>query len=289
MSPKEKRTPVKKSAWNRFLERIAKRLEKHKAEFQKMERKYEQEKDPERKQKLKIVYLEKVAPTFMVAFFEELASTSERAFGKMMSEIYKAMEEPIEQMGRDYLDFELMMKDPITVLEEIFLTERIWKAAKKELEKHEEIFEDPELILRWMELMTIRELSFGVVFARLRPFFEVLNTAGKRLGIDENWAIASFALNLEESLVKKKLSELGVSKKEMKRSFHELLEKTIDLIEAKEKRRLPSDVFLSAGYRKIRNKLVHEGYLWKPTRKETNEIVRHLLRLSDALWKDNRN
>ena len=72
----------------------------------------------------------------------------------------------------------------------------------------------------------------------------------------------------------------------MKGQFHELLEKTINLIEAKEERRLSSEVFLSAGYRKIRNKLDHEGYLWKPTRKETNEIVRHLLRLGNVLWEE---
>ena len=65
----------------------------------------------------------------------------------------------------------------------------------------------------------------------------------------------------KESLVKKKLLELGVTKNEMRGSFHNLLEKTINLIETKEGRRLASDVFLSAGYRKIRNKLDHEGYL----------------------------
>lgn len=123
-------------------------MEKHQAEFQEMQQKYEQEQNLERKQKLKASYLEKFAPTFMIAFFEELASTSERSFDKMMSEIYKAMEEPLEQLGRDYLDFELMMRDPITVLEEIFLTERVWRAVKRELNKHKELFEDPELLLR---------------------------------------------------------------------------------------------------------------------------------------------
>jgi len=221
----------------------------------------------------------------VVTLFEELASTSERNFDRMMSEIGKAMNEKLEELARDVMDFEFMMKDPITVFQETFLTERVGRAVQKELEKHEELFEDPQLLLRLMALMTIREFSFGVAFATLRPFFEVLNMARDRLGIDENWAIASFALNLEESLVKKKLSELGVSKDEMKGSFHKLLEQTINLIEAKEGRRLPSDVFLSAGYRKIRNKLDHEGYLWKPTRKESNEIVRHLLRLANALWK----
>ena len=275
---------MKKSAWNRFSERIAKRLEKHKAQFQKIMRRYEQEKDPERKLELKIEYLEKFAPTFTVAFFEELASTSERAFGKMMSEIHKAMKGPLEEISRGYLDFELMTRDPITVLEEIFLTERVWRVARRELEKHQELFDNPELLLRWIEIMAIREFSFGVIFMKLRPFFAVLKTAEKRLGIDENWAIASFALNLEESLVKKKLSELGVSKDEMGKDFHKLVERLKNLIETKEGRRLPSDLFLIAGYRKLRNKLVHEGYLWKPNRKETHEIVSHSLKLADALW-----
>lgn len=285
ISDKKDKPPKEKSAWQRFAARFEKRMEKYQAEFEETQLKYEQEQDPERKQKLKIKYLEKVAPTFMLAFFEELASTSEWSFDRMMGEIHKAMEEPLEQLSRDYLDFELMMRDPITVFQEIFITERIWKAVKKELEKHEELFEDPELLLRWIELMTIREFSFGLVFLKLRPLFEVLNTVGERLGIDENWAISAFALNLEESMIKKKLSELGVSNGEMKGGFHKLLERTTSLIEAKEGRRLPSDVFLTAGYRKVRNKLDHHGYLWKPTRKETNEIVTHLLRLAKALWK----
>lgn len=284
MSSEEKGNPKKKSAWERFSARYAKRMEGHQAEFREVYLKYDQEPDEERKQRLKFSYLEKVAPIFIVAFFEELASTSERDFNRMMSEIGKAMEEKLEELGRDYLDFELMMKDPIIVFQEVFLTERVGRAVQRELEKREELFEDPQLLLRLMALMAVRELSFGVVFATLRPFFEVLDMARDRLGIDQNWAIAAFALNLEESLVKKKLLELGVSNNEMEESFHKLLEKTVDLIEMKEGRRLPIDVFLSAGYRKLRNKLDHEGYLWKPTRKETNEIVRHLLRLANALW-----
>ena len=286
MSPKRKRKPVKKTAWDRFSERFAKRLEKHQAEFQEMQQKYEKEPDPERKQKLRIKYMENASPIFVVALFEELASTSERNFDRMMSEIGKAINAKLEELARDVIDFEFMMKDPITVFQEAFLTERVGRAVQKELEKHEELFEDPQLLLRLIALMAIREISFGVAFVILRPFFEVLNMARDRLGIDENWAIASFALNLEESLVKKKLSELGLSKNEMKGSFHKLVERTIDLIEEKEGRRLPIDVFLSTGYRKIRNKLDHEGYLWKPTRRETNEIVTHLLKLKNALWQE---
>jgi len=286
MSLKRKRKSVKKTAWDRFSERFAKRLEKHQAEFQEMQQKYEKESDLERKQKLRIKQMEKVYPIFAVVFFEELASTSERNFDRMISEIGKAINEKLGELAGDVIDFELMMKDPITVFQEAFLTERVGRAVQKELEEHEELFEDPQLLLRLIALMAIREMSFGVAFVILRPFFEVLNMARDRLGIDENWAIASFALNLEESLVKKKLSEMGLSKNEMKRSFHKLVERTIDLIEEKEGRRLPTEVFLSSGYRKIRNKLDHEGYLWKPTRRETNEIVTHLLKLKNALWEE---
>ena len=283
-----KRKPKRKTAWERFSARFSKRMEKHHAELREMYLKYDQESDEERKQRLKFSYLEKFAPIFLVAFLEELVSTSDREFGRMMSEVSRAMEEKLEELGRDFLDFELMIRDPVTVFQELFLTERLGRVVQKELKKHEELLGDPELLLRLMTLMTIREFSFGVVFATLRPFFEVLNMARDRLGIDENWAIATFALNLEESLVKKKLSELGVSKDGMKGKFHKLLDQTINLIETKEGRRLPSDVFLSAGYRKIRNKLDHEGYLWKPTRKESHDIVRHLLMLANALWKGQR-
>jgi len=274
----------KKSAWERFSARFEKRMEKHQAEFRDMCLKYDQEPDEESKQKLKFSYLEKIAPIFTVAFFEELVATSDREFGRMMSEIANAMETKLEELGRDYLDFELMVRDPVTVLQEVFLTERLGRVIQRALEKQEELFEEPRLLMRLMALMTIREFSFGVVFATLRPFFEILNMVRDRLGINEDWAIATFALNLEESLLKKKLSELGVPKNEMRGNFHNLLEKTINLIETKEGRRLGSAVFLSAGYRKLRNKLDHEGYIWKPTRKETNEIVSHLLRLVNALW-----
>jgi hypothetical protein len=221
----------------------------------------------------------------MVIFFEEIASTSEADFEKMMLEIGKAMEGKLAEMAEDYLDFELMLKEPITVFEEMFLTVDIWRSVQKELSEHQKLFGDPNLTVRLVALMSMREFSLELGFITLRPFFEVLNMAKNRLGIDENWATSTFALNLEESLVKKKLLEFGVSEKEMKVSFYRLLEKTAELIESREKRRLETDIFLSAGYRMIRNKLDHEGYRWKPTRKETNRIVTHLLKLANSLWK----
>jgi len=273
------------SAWTRFSERFAKRLDKFEAELRQIGRKYEQEQDSERKQKLRITYLEKFAPIFTVSFLEELASTSEGAFRGMMAEINRAMKGPLEEISRDYLDYEVMTRDPIKVFEEIFLTARVWNVVRRELERHEELFGNPELLLRWIEFMTVREVSLGIVFLKLRPFFEVLKIAEKRLGVDENWAVASVALNLEESLVRRKLAELGVSRDEMNKDFHKLVKMLMKLIETKEGRRLPLDIFLTAGYRKLRNKLAHEGDLWKPSRKETNEIVSHSVKLADALWK----
>ena len=281
----KKRFYRRKSAWQRFSERFAKRMKEHQAEFQELYLKYQREQSSEKKQKLKSSYLKKIAPTFMVIFFEEIASTSEADFEKMMLEIGKAMEGKLAEMAEDYLDFELMLKEPITVFEEMFLTVDIWRSVQKELSKHEKLFGDPNLTVRLVALMSMREFSLELGFATLRPFFEVLNMAKNRLGIDENWATSTFALNLEESLVKKKLLEFGVSEKEMKVSFYKLLEKTAELIESREKRHLETDIFLSVGYRMIRNKLDHEGYRWKPTRKETNRIVIHLLKLANSLWK----
>jgi hypothetical protein len=273
------------SAWESFSTRFAKRMAKYQVEFQKRLEKIEHERNENKKRRLKFLFWKKFSPIFAVVFFEELASISETKFDKMMMEIGEAINARLEELSKDYLDFELMMRDPITVLQEVSLTYEIWREVQKELEKHEELFEKPRLLLRLMTLMTICECSFEMTFAMLHPFFEALNMARKRLEIDENWAIATFALNLEELLVKKKLSELGVTKNEMeKRQFHELLERTIRLIETSEGRRLSSDVFLSAGYRQLRNKLYHEGYLWKPTRKEANQIVSHLLRLEKSLW-----
>jgi len=291
MSEKGKRAK-KENAWQRFVGRCAERIEKQASEFEEIYLRYSGETDKERKEEYRIQYLKKIVPIFTLAFYAELVETSDREFNRMMSEVAKAMEERLDEMGEGYLNFELMKRNPLIVIQELFLTNRLGKLADKELRKHKDLFfKDEEQALRFvsrmMALMAMQNFSLTSALAELRPFFEVMDIGRKRLYIDENWATSVLALSLEEALVKKKLLEMGVSKSKLAGKFHTLLRETINLIEKKEKRRLSCEILLSTGYRNIRNKLVHEGHRWKPTKKETSQIVIHLLKLADELWELN--
>jgi len=125
-------------------------------------------------------------------------------------------------------------------------------------------------------------------FASFRPFFDTLDIAEKVLDVDANWITAILALNIEENLLKKKLYDLGSSKEEInrlgKQGYYRLVDEVVERVQEEEGRQVNLDVLLSQGYRKVRNMIDHEGYRWKPDKKDGFRIVGHLISLAKNLW-----
>jgi len=275
--------------FNKFNEGVAKRFAKRlpKQRVEELFKRFEREKDESRKRVLWFKIQGIVAPAATLAFFEEVASMSERDFERLVGVIVDSMEKKMEEVGRTYFDYETALREPLAVIEEAALTAGLYKKIEKAVEKEESLVGSPRLLARLLTFASMREFGAALAFVYVKPLFDVIEAAKTRLSVDENWVAAIAALSLEENLLKMKLSQLGLSGSEIKdlgKDFYKLVNKAVELIEAREHRPVSMDVLLSSGYRKVRNKLVHEGYLWKPERSETNQIVAHVLKLSLELW-----
>ena len=275
--------------FNKFNEGVAKRFAKRlpKQRVEELFKRFEREKDESRKRVLWFKIQGIVAPAATLAFFEEVASMGERDFERLVGVIVDSMEKKMEEVGRTYFDYETALREPLAVIEEAALTAGLYKKIEKAVEKEESLVGSPRLLARLLTFASMREFGVALAFVYVKPLFDVIEAAKTRLSVDENWVAAIAALSLEENLLKMKLSQLGLSGSEIKdlgKDFYKLVNKAVELIEAREHRPVSMDVLLSSGYRKVRNKLVHEGYLWKPERSETNQIVAHVLKLSLELW-----
>lgn len=275
--------------WGKFNESVARRYDRYlpKQKVEKLFRKFQGEEDETRKHELWFRIQHIVAPTATVAFLEEVALMTQRDFDKLVEVIFDSMEKRIEEESRAYLDYESMLKEPLRVIEEAAFTAGLTQKIEVAIAERKSLGANPRLLARLLTFSTIREFGAALAFMRLKPLFDVMEVAKARLSADENWMTAIVALSLEENLLKSKLLQLGLSEGEIRNlgdDFYKLANKVTELIEAKERRRVRMDVLLSSGYRKVRNKVVHEGYLWKPERNETSQIVAHVLKLSGELW-----
>lgn len=275
--------------FGKFNEKVAKRFAKRlpKQRVEKLFKRFQREKDESRKRELWFKIQGIVAPAATVAFFEEVASMSERDFERLIMAIVDSIEEKMEEVGRAYFDYETAVREPLAVIEEAALTAGLSRKIEEAIAEEESLLGNPRLLARLLTFTSIREFVVALAFAQLKPLFDVIEVTKTKLSVDENWVTAVAALSLEENLLKLKLSQLGLSESEIRNlgeDFYKLTNRAVDLIEAKEHRQVSIDVLLSAGYRKVRNKLVHEGYLWKPKRNETNQIAAHVLKRSQELW-----
>ena len=251
--------------------------------------KYEQEKDEIKRLELKYQILEKITPIVVDAIFQGIATLTDRNFKKMVEEITRPMEEKLESLAVDYLNYETVLREPFGVLAELTVLANYVEAIDETLEMSLAPFLDNKKVLqRILTLLYVREIGFGMFFASFRPFFDTLDIAEKVLGVDEHWITAILALNIEENLLKKKLYNLGSSKEEInrlgKQGYYRLVDEVVKCIQEKEDRQANLDVLLSQGYRKVRNMIDHEGYQWKPDKKDGFRIVGHLISLAKNLW-----
>lgn len=282
---------MKNSEWEKFNERIGKKLQRRidQDELNELFRKYKQEKNEIKRLELKYQILERITPIVLNTTFKEIASLSNKKFKKMVEEAFLPIEDKLENMAADYLEYETILRDPLVVIAESLFSANSSEKLKETLELSLSPFLDNKKVLqRIISLLYIREIRFGMVFAVFRPFFDTLDIARRFLGVDEYWVMSIVALNLEENLLKKKLSELGLSKEEIdqlgKQGYYRLVDEVVKFVPKKEGRQVNLDVLLSNGYRRVRNIIDHEGYQWKPNRKDFFRIVGHLIRLTKDLW-----
>ena len=282
---------MKESEWQKFTERIGKKLRKQidQDELNEWSLKYEQEKDETNRLELKYQILEKITPIVVDTIFQGIAMLSDRKFKKMVEEISLPMEEKLESLAVDYLNYETVLREPFSVLAELTVLANYVEAINETLEMSLAPFLDNKKVLqRILTLLYVREIGFGMFFASFRPFFDTLDIAEKVLGVDEHWITAIMALNIEENLLKKKLYNLGSSKEEInrlgKQGYYRLVDEVVKCIQEKEDRQANLDVLLSQGYRKVRNMIDHEGYQWKPEKRDSFRIVGHLISLAKNLW-----
>lgn len=267
-------------------ERIQQRIKKllNKKELALVQR-YEQETDEEKKKRLRFKLVEKIGSKILKAVIEEIGQMRDKEFNAYCEERFKPILEKLTDVGKEYLQLEVLLRDPLTVFAEVRDYEGLIKKARNIMDVRIRKVPKLKLLQRVVVLLNIDNFAYRVFLAAYRPFFEIANLASTRLQLDENWIIANGALDLEENLLKKKCIELRATKKELSGvKYEDLVTKAISLIQEGENRRVPIEIFTTSGYRRIRNLLKHEAHAYRPSRKETLEIVGHVMKLSSALW-----
>ena len=278
---------MKKSIQQKIENNIRKKLKEYLDEDTKeLIRAYKSEKDEVKKVELGYALSEVLAPVILPIYFEQLATMSDRDFSSYCRELRKPVLEKAEEVGEEYLKYDMIMRNPLVVLTEIVALEKCSKRLGKKIEKRiEHHFKDSKLIERLLVLISINYFAYRIAFVRFRPFFDVLNTARNKLGVDETWLIASAALDLEENMLKKKLIELGMCVDEIDNlEYYDMVDKVIKLIKKKEGRQIGLDLLLTSGYRKVRNMFEHRGYEYRPKNEEILNIIAHVIKLGKFLW-----
>jgi len=251
-------------------------------------RAYESEQDEAKKVELKYAISEALGPIIISAILEQLAAMTDRRFSSFCKEWTEPLLEKAKEVGEEYLKYEMITRDPLVVLTEIFtLMERSESFGKKIERRIEPYRKDPKILERLLALLFIDQYAYRLVFSIFRPFFDILDVAKNKLGVDEKWLIANAALDLEENMLKKKLIELGLSVDEIEKlEYHDMVGKTIKLIERREGRQIGLDLLLTPGYRKVRNRFKHRGYEYRPTNEEIFNIIAHVVKLGKSIWKE---
>jgi hypothetical protein len=95
---------------------------------EKLFKKFQDEEDETRKRELWFRIQHVVAPIATVAFLEEVGLMTQRDFDKLIEIVLDSFEKRVEQEGQAYLEYEIMLKEPLRVLEEAVFTARLTSA-----------------------------------------------------------------------------------------------------------------------------------------------------------------
>lgn len=253
-------------------------------------RKYESESDVYKKIELKNELACKIMPKYIETCIAMLAEMPDEEWDKFCKEIGDQLEPLVLEVGRNALKYRMEVEDRLKVFTEISsmvtTVETVQRAIK---ELPEEKIKDPKVLERFLVFLYIRLFLLHFILVKHAPLFDIMEIAKTHLGADENWVMATCALDLHENLLKKKLLESGYEEENIQRNVRKrgrkwLEDEVVKIVEEKGKR-ISLSILQSPGFRKIRNKLEHEGYKYKPTRDEAFEIVGYITRLANELFK----
>jgi len=183
-----------------------------------------------------------------------------------------------ESVGRRLLRYGTRTRDPTDFLQSILL----YSASMENLAgffEDSDILSDHKLIARLLLISWLDEGRYAMTLNSMWPLFDVFSLAQGALGRDANWCISLIALTIEELLIKKKAGELDVET-EKEEGYPHICDKLIEKME-KEGIRVDCELLLGTGHRKIRNRILHEG--WNPTEEDTEGIIAHVFKLAEHL------
>jgi hypothetical protein len=248
------------------------------------------EKDP--KTRLQIHY--DIAKRAGRTSIREIAKLSEKEWKRFLKEQVKPFAESVEKTSQEILDQklkhgQLSARDLGLLSVEGELLEHfnlLTRADEKLLAKRRNI----ERILVLFSFQYFG-MAYGIWLTQVNfePFNQANAIVARRFGADQNWIMAIALLAIHESLVKKKLIELGVSDQELsnisrKRGFGSLIDRLASQIERKEKRRITLTFYKTSSLRAVRNRLEHEGYKLTVTRDEVLDLTKDTLRFETELF-----
>lgn len=267
-------------------ERLDERIQ---AECKSLIEEYNLEKDPEIRLEIQYDILKSVTRTIIV----QLSRLTEKDWRHFLKEQTKPLEEWIEKTSKDILEQklrhgELGLQDIglLYTQAELLGSWRLSKPESSALRKRRTI----ERLFALMYVSYVG-LSFqvGIIAVNLEPFSQINSMVSRRFGADQNWTIAVALLATHENLVKKKLSDLGVTSDRIEHvsrqgGFAPLLALLEKEIEGKEKRQLSLTFHKSSSLRAVRNRLEHQGYKQMVKREELIDLVKEITRFETELF-----
>lgn len=216
-------------------------------------------------------------------YYEQLKKMGAKRFKRLLKEEASALEETGEIVAKSHRKyFARFIEDPHEFVRIEKEATELYEALLDEQADSID-FEDTRLLKRLFWLSYLRDLRTQLLFSSLQPLLDISVLGNQILGLDVYWLTSLLALQLEEGMVKKKIREYG--KKPKGRSYYKLVEQLTDLMKEKGKRP-DQELFISPGYRRVRNNIVHDLQDWKATESDMHKVVSHVLAVAKSLWPD---
>ncbi len=210
-------------------------------------------------------------------FVEVVKRLESKKFSAWMKNQIDELKSQFEEVGLDLLRYYMMTISPEAVFGALSAIGAMQEGVENLV--NEELLEDARLVKRLLLLSWLDQARLTLAQRRMTLLYDVVTLANSEIGRDLNWVVSLVALSIEEVLIKSKAKELGISV-EKRRSVPRICQ---DLINEMEQRglRVNRELLLAPGHRRIRNRVLHEG--WQPTKEETEQIVSHVIRLAQYL------
>lgn len=264
--------------------------EKIQTEAKALVEEYNAETDPVVRVEIQYDVASKIRKTLIV----EISAMTDKDWRLFLREQTKPLEKWIEKTAEDILEQKLRqgafgLKDISLLYTHAELADRSTRWTRSEtvaLKKRRTI----ERLFALFGLSYVAmAFQTGITALSLEPLLMINSLVSRRFGADSNWTLAATILATHENLVKKKLSILGRSEKEIEgisrnEGFSALIGVLATEIERKEKRKVSLTFYRASALRSVRNRVEHEGYKTTVTREEVLDLVKDTNRFELELF-----